>query len=186
MNCANHPAEAAVAQCTECGKGLCVQCVQNQPKPVCAACHEKLRSQTVGSIVFHLLVYVGLFILGYKLNFMEGNGFPDGRFASGYTLMAVVSGWQFLNSVVGWRLVQGDLTAWAIYYVLKLLLSVIVGFFTNHRRLNIESPYILRRPVQQNSRRKRHVKAMPCLCRLRRLFGSCCPGVPGSLKFYSL
>ena len=83
MNCANHPAEAAVAQCTECGKGLCVQCVQNQPKPVCAACHEKLRSQTVGSIVFHLLVYVGLFILGYKLNFMEGNGFPDGRFASG-------------------------------------------------------------------------------------------------------
>lgn len=56
----------------------------------------------------------------------------------------------------------------------------------NHRRLNIESPYILRRPVQQNSRRKRHVKAMPCLCRLRRLFGSCCPGVPGSLKFYSL
>ena len=72
MNCANHPAEAAVAQCTECGKGLCVQCVQNQPKPVCAACHEKLRSQTVGSIVFHLLVYVGLFILGYKLNFMEG------------------------------------------------------------------------------------------------------------------
>ena len=62
MNCANHPAEAAVAQCTECGKGLCVQCVQNQPKPVCAACHEKLRSQTVGSIVFHLLVYVGLFI----------------------------------------------------------------------------------------------------------------------------
>ena len=127
MNCANHPAEAAVAQCTECGKGLCVQCVQNQPKPVCAACHEKLRSQTVGSIVFHLLVYVGLFILGYKLNFMEGNGFPDGRFASGYTLMAVVSGWQFLNSGVGWRLVQGDLTAWAIYYVLKLLLSVIVG-----------------------------------------------------------
>ena len=130
MNCANHPTQAAVAQCTECGKGLCVQCVQNQPKPVCAACHEKLRSQTVGSIVFHLLVYVGLFILGYKLNFMEGNGFPDGRFASGYTLMAVVSGWQFLNSVVGWRLVQGDLTAWAIYYVLKLLISVIVGFFT--------------------------------------------------------
>ena len=97
MNCANHPAEAAVAQCTECGKGLCVQCVQNQPKPVCAACHEKLRSQTVGSIVFHLHVYAG---------------------------------WQFLNSVVGWRLVQGDLTAWAIYYVLKLLISVIVGFFT--------------------------------------------------------
>ena len=45
-------------------------------------------------------------------------------------LMAIVSGWQFLNSVVGWRLVQGELTTWAIYYVLKLLLSVIIGFFT--------------------------------------------------------
>ena len=56
---------------------------------------------------------------------MEGDGFPDGRLASGYMLMAIV-----LNSVVGWRLVQGELTTWAIYYVLKLLLSVIIGFFT--------------------------------------------------------
>ena len=48
---------------------------------------------------------------------MEGDGFPDGRLASGYMLMAIVSGWQFLNSVVGWRLVQGELTTWAIYYV---------------------------------------------------------------------
>lgn len=28
-----------------------------------------------------------------------------------------------------WRLVQGELTTWAIYYVLKLLLSVIIRFF---------------------------------------------------------
>ena len=130
MNCANHPTQAAVAQCTECGKGLCVQCVRNQQKPLCAACRETLKSQAIGSTIFHLLVYVGLFIGGYKWNFMEGDGFPDGRLASGYMLMAIVSGWQFLNSVVGWRLVQGELTTWAIYYVLKLLFSVIIGFFT--------------------------------------------------------
>ena len=29
-------------------------------------------------------------------------------------------------------------------------------------------------------------RSSPCLCRPQRLFGSCCPGVPGSLKFYSL
>ena len=42
-------------------------------------------------------------------------------------------------------------------------------------------------PGQQetNSRRKRHVKAMPCLCRLRWLFVSCCPDVPGSLNIIS-
>ena len=130
MNCANLPTQAAVAQYTECGKGLCVQCVRNQQKPLCAAWRETLKSLAIGSTVFHLLVYVGLFIGGYKWNFMEGDGFPDGRLASGYMLMAIVSGWQFLNSVVGWRLVQGELTTWAIYYVLKLLLSVIIGFFT--------------------------------------------------------
>lgn len=130
MNCAYHPAETAVAQCTECGKGLCVQCAQNRQMPVCASCRAKSRKRAIGSSVLHLLVYGGLFLLGYKWNFMEGDRFPDGRFTSGYLLMAAVSGWQFLNAVVGWRLVQGELTTWALYYLLKLLLSMVVGIFT--------------------------------------------------------
>lgn len=41
MNCMNHPTEAAVAQCTDCGKGLCIQCA-SQFKPIlCDACAQK-------------------------------------------------------------------------------------------------------------------------------------------------
>ena len=130
MNCINHPSEAAVAQCVDCGKGLCTQCVAGQKMPLCASCRQaRKRNAIIGSVLF-LALYAALFIVGYKLNFMSSKGSPDAQFVSGYTLMAIVSGWQFLNSIIRWRLIQGTLVTWSMYYLLKLFAAAIVGFVT--------------------------------------------------------
>ena len=130
MNCINHPAVAAITQCADCGKGLCPECVADQKKLLCSICVDKRKTDKLGSSIVYLILYAILFTVGYKYNFMSSKGSPDGQLLSGYVLMAVVSGWQFLNSIIGWKLVQGDLLTWGIYFVLKLLASVVIGFIT--------------------------------------------------------
>lgn len=130
MNCINHPSEGAVAQCVDCGKGLCSQCAADQKISLCIPCHQaRNRKAVIGSALF-LVVYAVLFAIGYKSNFMSSKGTPDARLLSGYTLMAIVSGWQFLNSIIRWRLIQGTLVTWAIYYLLKFFAATVVGFIT--------------------------------------------------------
>lgn len=130
MNCINHPSEVAVAQCADCGKGLCIQCAANRRIPLCTSCRQARKKNEITRSVLFLAVYTGLFIFGYKTNFMSSKGTPDACILSGYVSMAIVSGWQFLNAVVRWRLVEGSLVSWAIYYVLKLFIAAITGFFT--------------------------------------------------------
>lgn len=41
MNCFNHPDKPAVAQCPDCGRGLCIECATVHEPPVCARCFQK-------------------------------------------------------------------------------------------------------------------------------------------------
>lgn len=129
MNCLKHPEEIAVAQCIECGKGMCVTCVGEQQKPLCNSCRQELRRHTIGMVLFRIILYIALFFIGYKLNFMKSEATSEAQFVSGYALMAIFVGWHFFSSFVKWRLVQGSLATWAIYYVIKLCLSAVAGFF---------------------------------------------------------
>ena len=130
MNCINHPSEVAVAQCVDCSKGLCTECAAGQKTPLCASCRQARSRKAITASALFLGVYTTLFIIGYKLNFMSSKGTPDAQLLSGYTLMAIVSGWQFLNSIIRWRLMQGTLVTWAIYYLLKFFAAAVVGFIT--------------------------------------------------------
>lgn len=43
MNCYNHPARPAVAQCVDCHKGLCSSCARKYTIPICDECNNKMR-----------------------------------------------------------------------------------------------------------------------------------------------
>ncbi len=41
MNCFNHPDRPAVAQCPDCGKGLCIECAKAHETTICEDCYQK-------------------------------------------------------------------------------------------------------------------------------------------------
>jgi len=130
MNCIHHPSEPSVTQCADCGRGLCAQCAGSASAPLCPSCSARRRRGEVVSSALYLALYAVLFSIGYRLDFMATENSPDMRMMSGYTLMAAVSGWQFINRIVGWRLTQASAVVWVIYFTVKLLVSAAVGFIT--------------------------------------------------------
>lgn len=130
MNCKKHPDIAAVAQCPDCGVGLCVECANMYRPSLCEACFSNRKSSEIISNIFRLVLYIVLFVVGYKLNFMSSKGSPETFVLSGYILMAILSGYVFLNNIFSWRMTSGTGVAWLIYFVFKLVLYSFVGFFT--------------------------------------------------------
>jgi len=71
-----------------------------------------------------------LFAIGFKWNFLATKGFEDMRWMSGYTLMAIWSGYLFVEKYIPYKMVAGTNGQWIVYYILKLLLFVVIGVFT--------------------------------------------------------
>lgn len=130
MNCTRHHDQPAVAVCSDCGKGLCAQCAGNKAEPLCPECRRIRRRVAVVAGVVYLVSYALLFYLGHRLNFLSSEASPDQRILSGYLLMAAVSGWQFINSIMRWRLTQASVLGWCAYGVVKLLASIVIGIVT--------------------------------------------------------
>jgi hypothetical protein len=63
INCYNHPDRPAVAQCSDCGKGLCAQCASDYARPICNACNRKRINIEKDGIVKELLLTLGLGIV---------------------------------------------------------------------------------------------------------------------------
>lgn len=130
MNCKKHPDVAAVAQCPDCGVGLCVECADMYRPSLCEACFSTRKSREITNHIFRLVFYIVLFIVGYKLNFMASKATPEMSAMSGYVLMAILSGYVFVNNIFVWKMISGTGIAWLIYFVFKLALYSFVGFFT--------------------------------------------------------
>ena len=79
--------------------------------------------------LFQLLL-AALFAIGFKWNFLATKGFEDMRWMSGYTLMAIWSGYLFVEKYIPYKMVAGTNGQWIVYYILKLLLFVVIGVFT--------------------------------------------------------
>jgi hypothetical protein len=130
MNCFNHPERVAVAQCVDCGKGLCIECATVYKTPICVTCRRERRRKSIVSYALPLCVYTVLFVLGYRWNFFATADQPDAHVLSGYVLMSLISGYQFINAIAPIKMVSGDGTSWLIYYVFKFVLYLAAGFFT--------------------------------------------------------
>lgn len=131
MYCYHHSENAAVIQCSVCGKGLCRTCALLQGKDiVCKNCAKRKKTKAILYHTLSLGIYALFFYIGYRLNFMAFENIPNKNFESGYMLMAIISGWQFINKVIPFRLFSATILTWGIYGLLKLFVSAFVGIFT--------------------------------------------------------
>lgn len=98
MNCADHPDMPAVAQCVDCGRGLCYACCRRQP-PLCNCCARRRRSRVIAGHVGFLAVCAVLFVLGCRWNFMAvaSEGGVYALWESGYVLTALFTGYIFIK-----------------------------------------------------------------------------------------
>ena len=74
MNCFNHIDRAAVAQCSDCGKGLCPECAGKYEPILCTSCFQKRRQSEKWRSVFSLLLLAALFVIGFRWNFLATKG----------------------------------------------------------------------------------------------------------------
>ena len=93
MNCFNHTQEPAVAQCSDCGKGLCSECAERYQPILCTPCFQKRKRSEIWRSIFSLLFLIALFVIGFRWNFLATKGVEDMRWMSGYVLMAIWSGY---------------------------------------------------------------------------------------------
>lgn len=68
--------------------------------------------------------------MGFKSNFLATKGFENMRGMSGYVLMAIWSGYLFVEKFIPYKMIAGTNWQWVFYYIFKLLLFVVIGVFT--------------------------------------------------------
>ena len=129
MNCFNHIDRAAVAQCSDCGKGLCAECTEKYEPILCTPCFQKRKDKAIWDNLYFLILYTVFFYIGYKLDFMTTKRMPDMQWMSGYVLMAFWTGYVFIKKVIPWKMTAGTTGQWNFYYVFKFLLYLVGGFF---------------------------------------------------------
>lgn len=60
MNCFYHPEKEAVAQCTECNKGLCNECATRFNKPIC----DVISGDGFAMLAFFFLKIIAVLFIG--------------------------------------------------------------------------------------------------------------------------
>ena len=128
MNCANHPTEPAVAQCVNCGRGLCQTCVDGQKKTLCISCKISRYQKSVIRSILYLLLYVVLFYIGYRWNFLSHNHSPDDAKFSGYFFITVLTGFYLIQSWSQDIIVVNDSVCAIISLIFRFIFSLLIGF----------------------------------------------------------
>lgn len=126
MNCYYHPHRRAVAQCPDCGKGLCKDCASQYQQPICSECNNKRSREGLKAYITPLIVCLLLFALGY----IVGSSFGESPFIMGYIFTCIYGGWSIVGMIFSNIFVSMNIQSIIFYYGLRILLSVIVGVFT--------------------------------------------------------
>lgn len=126
MNCYYHPTQPAVAQCPDCGKGLCKVCASKYEKPICPECNSKRGKTDIKSYSRPLIVCAIMFIVGCFI----GNGLGDDAVLMGYLFTCIFGGWSIVGMFFSNIFISLDLHSIVFYYGLRILLSAIIGVFT--------------------------------------------------------
>ena len=123
MHCFYHPRRPAVAQCPDCGKGLCQRCASRYQKPICPDCNNKRRTDDRKSYLKPLIICAVLFVVGCAV----GSGTSQSPFLIGYLFMSLYGGWGTVGMLFSHIFVLLDLRSIAIYYLVRVILSILVG-----------------------------------------------------------
>lgn len=136
MNCYNHHNDPAVATCIDCGKGLCNNCAHKYNIPICDNCNQIRIKNEKGNIVKNWIIIAILTLLLFPI-FPKplANNFIDFLIVSlfflviFYIAISIVYGWKFLVSITSITFLILPVIGWIIYFVVKLTLSCLIGFF---------------------------------------------------------
>lgn len=137
MNCYNHPQETAVAQCTDCGKGLCHTCAATYTFPICTDCNNKRIRNEKTDIFKELFITFGFGIIVAYFNgkyiFFEGDFSHSLKSIIFYYIFAIyafsgiVAGWKTLTRITPAVFLMLPIIGWVIYFIVKLLLAFWLG-----------------------------------------------------------
>ena len=127
MNCYYHPSRPAVAQCPDCGKGLCRECASKYEKPICTECNNKRGKNATITYAKPLIVCAILFVVGCLVG--KNFGFGDEPAIMGYIFTCVYGGWSIVDMFFANIFISLDLHSIIFYYGLKIMLAMIVGIF---------------------------------------------------------
>ena len=126
MNCFYHPTRPAVAQCPDCGKGLCHSCASKYRIPICTDCNNARSKSELMAYLKPLIVCSFLFVVGCAI----GGGSSENPLLVGYILTCIYGGWSIASMLFANIFISLDLHSVIFYYGLKIIISVIIGVFT--------------------------------------------------------
>ncbi len=135
MNCYEHPIQPAVAQCPDCGKGLCAECASAYSVPICKNCNRKRINVEKGGIIKELALTFGFGILlavPFARWTNEGLSFHliyniISYAIPIYVFSGIVSGWKTLTSITPRVFLFLPIIGWVFYFIIKLCLSICIG-----------------------------------------------------------
>lgn len=123
MNCYYHPGRPAVAQCPDCGKGLCRQCATQYRKPICPDCNQSLGREESKNYIKPLVICAVLFFVGCAVGACN----ELGSLQTGYILASLYGGWGATGLLFSRIFISLDLRSIAIYFLVRIILSIFVG-----------------------------------------------------------
>ncbi len=125
MKCAIHPQLDAVSTCVDCGKGLCSECTDAYEFPICENCNMTRVGEEKGQITKNIVITIVFFIIGFYIT-MDTS--IIGAIWIGYMFAGIPWGWSFLNKITPSIFLFLPLIGWVIYFLIKGLLSLFIGF----------------------------------------------------------
>lgn len=125
MRCYYHPHRYAVAQCPDCGKGLCKECASKYQRPICKSCNDKRGRDDIKNYSKPLLVCAIMFAIGC----LAGSSLEGDAIIVGYLFTCIYGGWSIVSMFFQNIFVSLDAHSIFMYYAIKILLSAVIGVF---------------------------------------------------------
>ena len=125
MRCYYHPHRYAVAQCPDCGKGLCKECASRYQKPICKSCNDQRGKNEIKEYSKPLAICTVMFIIGC----IVGSGLGEDAILMGYLFTCIYGGWSIVSMFFSNIFVTLDLHSIVLYYGLRIVLSAVIGIF---------------------------------------------------------
>lgn len=118
MNCFYHAEREAVAQCQNCGKGLCRECASLLNQPYCIDCVREYageqKKQMIKCIVLGLVIGITFSIWMESAAYLMFGWIPFG-----YT---------FLSKLTPKFFIVMPIVGWVIYFAVKILIAYFIGW----------------------------------------------------------
>ena len=138
MKCINHPDRDAVANCKTCGRGLCQECASKRPPlPQCIPCFRNEldfeKNEIIKSLILSTIVGIAAAVF-----FFVNSSSHDTRIVIALLSIGGGFGWSTLNKITPETFLLVLILpalGWIVYFVIKFLLSMLIGIFVCPYRL---------------------------------------------------